>query len=177
MKWLTHAISIGILAAILVPLARGIDTPARKKTDFVPVQVSKNITVLNARVGMFKENADGEQEFTKVKEITWDEGTGYGWVLDVSTPQRTVEVEEKIKLPSAPTTWGDLSDGKTQIVEDGTAAITKLSYPVVDGQVMNSWTFTEGDPDGEYSISLKIAGVPVVEKKIKVVKKAAEAQP
>jgi hypothetical protein len=119
------------------------------------------VTVLRADFGLVAPPGSAQPTFLPSSTVPLQVDQGYGWVIRVRTPLRTVRVHEVLSLPAAPATWGDPEPGlKRRVSADERTATTETVLPVRDGVVSQSWAVAPGDPAGRYVLRVRIEDAP-----------------
>lgn len=88
-------------------------------------------------------------------------GLCYRWTLRVTPADRLVQVEERLELPAPATQWGGVDgndESPTKLSEKGRVGTTPLFASLRSGEIGNGWCIAEGDPDGDYRITVSFEG-------------------
>ncbi len=118
--------------------------------------------VLKAESGLFSGGDAATAPFVPSAVLPLKDGQAFGWRMQVRTPQRTVKVREELTLPAEPKTWGDPEPGlKRKTSPDGRTATTEVLLEPRNGHIGQTWTVTEGDPKGSWTIRVRIDDGPV----------------
>lgn len=86
----------------------------------------------------------------------------YRWEIDVEPEDRGLVVREDFVLPAAAPQWGG-ADGApgspTRVDPDRSGATTLVQESLEDGKLTHGWCVAEGDPLGQYVISVHAGDV------------------
>ena len=127
------------------------------KHNYTRCKLKTQTPVKELQFGMMVPNDQGKMVFVPTNTIARKVGYGYGWRVKYHTKKRYVRTKEVLTLPSAPKTWG--ISAQTALSGDRRVATTKATARTQRGQwVYNTWWFTEGDPKGQYNISVSVDG-------------------
>jgi hypothetical protein len=74
----------------------------------------------------------------------------FAWLLQVEPREGTVNVREELRLPARAPNWGQAPE--MTVHADGAGATFQLTDDIADGEVMNQWCLSPGDPTGAHSI-------------------------
>lgn len=117
---------------------------------------AKPITVTKAEFGMQKVDAQGKVIFVPTIRVPFEQGTKYGWRIQLQNYQGEVTWREVLRLPNAPYTWGIDSGEDLSLSANGKEAVTKRTVLTKNGVINNFWTITPGDPVGKHQIHVYI---------------------
>jgi hypothetical protein len=133
---------------------------AAAQTPKLPARVAPGVVVKRAQFGILKTDADGNETFEPASELPPEDGTTFGWVLEIETDRDTVHWQELLRLPKPPQDWGDAADDPDVIIsKDGTTVASQGDDEVVDGEVERFyWTLAPGDPAGDYEMDVAVEG-------------------
>jgi len=109
---------------------------------------------------------EGTTFFVETSRVPLVVGATFGWRMHLVNAPEELAVREELVLPAAPETWRH--DGNTEISGDRTTAATEMLVQPTDGWFSNSWSFTEGDPEGIYSMRIYVGEALVKEFRFRV---------
>lgn len=95
-----------------------------------------------------------DHEFVRQSNIELSEGTGFGWRIKLPCVEPML-FRETLQLPK-PGGWPDRVG--TQVSEDRTRAVVEEYSGCYDGWIQHTWFIAEGDPPGEYVLTVEVAG-------------------
>lgn len=95
---------------------------------------------------------EGGSFFVETDRIPLVTGATFGWRVRLNDGASRVRLREELELPAAPRIWRHTDD--TFITADRTTAVTDRVARPVDGWLENSWAFTDGDPEGRYTLRI-----------------------
>lgn len=112
---------------------------------------------------------DGESvsEATTTVPLSVDDETCWYWYIRSADLKGEVTFVERLELPVAPESWGDLSLADkdevvpTRIENDGTVAISTRRAALDDGWFGHGWCLLPGDPTGPHRVEVSVDGVAV----------------
>ncbi len=145
-SWLTTGV---IAAEPIKPVAAASQREAQKK-DSQPIIVNK------ADFGVQRVGSQGKVTFIPTFRVPLQEGSKYGWQIQLKDYKGTVTWREILRLPKRPETWGVDTGQDLAISPDGKEAVTKRTQTTTDGMIQNFWTIAPGDPDGKHKIQVYI---------------------
>jgi hypothetical protein len=102
---------------------------------------------------------DENGRFLRLTLVRAVKGKTFGWRIQLPCIG-PVEYTETMKLP-APGDWRTLdpvTNRETTISKDGTVATTHDWVACYDGWIEHTWSLAEGDPPGDWTITIDIAG-------------------
>lgn len=121
-------------------------------SDQQPGQVSSG----EVEFGIWTPDAQGELRFAATRDVPWVADQAFGWRVRAESPERPVKWVEKIRLPIAPKSWEGVADSPNVMVsEDGRTATTQGESLPGDEFVGNVWYVSEGDPVGDYELTVE----------------------
>lgn len=125
-----------------------------------PIRVAPDLVVRRAEFGVLKTDDEGNETFVPTNSLPAEDGTVFGWVVEVDTNRETLHWQERMRLPKAPSDWGDaLEDPDIVISKDGRSVAAQGDDEVVDGQLERFyWTLAPGDPPGDYEMDVAVEG-------------------
>ena len=129
----------------------------------LPLRVGADLVVKRAQFGILETSASGEENFVPARELPAEDGTTFGWVVQVDTTRQSLHWQEHLKLPQPPTDWGDAaSDPDISIFADGRTVVAEGDDMVEDGELSRFyWALAPGDPAGDYEMDIAVEGKPV----------------
>jgi hypothetical protein len=127
---------------------------------------------------------DGQDvgEATTIVPLRTDDSCWY-WYLRLDQTKGEVTYVERLIMPAAPTSWGDLSEtdpaevSPFRLEEDGKVGVSHRREPLSDGWLSHGWCFLPGDPTGPHKVEISIGGKLVQRFEFEVVDAPAETQP
>ncbi|NWF60704.1 MAG: hypothetical protein HXY43_15945 [Fischerella sp.] len=123
---------------------------AQNNTKAQPIAVNK------VEFGVLRVEKSGKVTLIPTNKVPLQEGTVYGWRVQLRDYQGEVTWREVFQLPQRPETWGTTNTDNFSLSTDGTAAETKRTDLTKDGVITNSWTIAAGDPMGKHTIEVYI---------------------
>ncbi|MCJ8282836.1 MAG: hypothetical protein MJK14_24280 [Rivularia sp. ALOHA_DT_140] len=115
---------------------------------------SKKINVKKAEFGILKTDKNGKVKLIPTTKIPLQEGTVYGWRIQLQEYQGKLTWQEVLTLPKPPLTWGTDNGEHFFLSPDGTKSVIKRTDLVNKGMVNNFWTVSSGDPTGKHVIEV-----------------------
>lgn len=94
----------------------------------------------------------GATFFVETSRVPLVVGATFGWRMHLVGKGQTVKLREELTLPAPPRTWRH--DGHTDVSADHRTAVTERAVSPADGWLENYWSFTEGDPEGLYTLRI-----------------------
>jgi hypothetical protein len=131
-----------------------ISSSASNAKDSVSPTDIKPITVAKAEFGIFRVDESGSLTFIPTNKVPLQEGTSYGWQIQLDGYEGSVTWKEVFKLPKPAETW--VNSENVTISEDRTEAVTVRTVQTEDGIIANSWSVAAGDPVGNHKIEIYI---------------------
>lgn len=126
-----------------------------------PAETARSV-VLKAESGLFGGGDAATSSFVPSTVLPLKDGQAFGWRMQLRTAQGAVKVREELILPAEPKTWGDPEPGlKRKTSPDGRMATTEWLLVPRNGVIGQTWTVTEGDPKGTWTIRVRIDDGPV----------------
>ncbi|XHR81736.1 MAG: hypothetical protein ACFKPT_26590 [Gloeotrichia echinulata GP01] len=117
---------------------------------------TKPIIVTKAEFGIQNVDAQGKVVFIPTDKVPFEEGSKYGWRIQLQNYKGEVTWREVLQLPNRPDTWGIDSGQELSISANGQEAVTKRTVKTTHGLIQNFWTITPGDPVGKHKIAVYI---------------------
>lgn len=117
---------------------------------------AKPIIVNKAEFGVFGIDKNGKVNFIPTSTVQLEEGTKYGWRIQLKNYQGEVKWREILKLPKRPESWGTENGENFSISANGTQGVTNRTQVTQDGMIRNSWTMVSGDPIGKHTVEIYI---------------------
>jgi hypothetical protein len=106
--------------------------------------------------GIWTSDAQGELRFVATRDVPWVTDQAFGWRMKSAGGARPVKWVEKIRLPVAPQSWAGVADSpNVTISEDGRTATTRGESQPGDEFIGNVWYVSEGDPVGDYELTVE----------------------
>jgi hypothetical protein len=97
---------------------------------------------------------DGSAFFVETSRVPLVTGATFGWRIHLADDAPAVLMREELVLPGAPRVWRH--EGDTAISEDRRVAVTERVVRTWDGWLENYWSFTDGDPEGLYTLRVYV---------------------
>jgi hypothetical protein len=143
---------------------------AAADTPRMPIRVAPGVVVRRAQFGVLKTDDDGNETFVPTTTLPAEDGTVFGWVLQVETDRETLHWQERMRLPKAPEDWGDaLEEPDIVISKDGRSVAAQGDDDVQDGELERFyWTLAPGDPAGDYEMDVAVEGRTVAHFRFRV---------
>ena len=111
--------------------------------------------------GIIETDSAGKPVFVRSDFVPNVEGQAYGWLVGVGEFRAPVKWTETLTLPAPATSWsreGSSSASNVSISPDGrTAVVHGVDVPEFR-VIYHFWAVAPGDPDGHYTIVVKIEG-------------------
>ncbi|MBW4562464.1 MAG: hypothetical protein KME32_15190 [Mojavia pulchra JT2-VF2] len=114
------------------------------------------IIVEQAEFGVVRVDPQAKVTLIPTLRVPLQEGSKYGWQIQLKNYQGKVTWREILRLPKRPETWGVDSGENLSISPNGMEAVTKRTQSIADGVIQNFWTITPGDPPGKHKIEVYI---------------------
>ncbi|MCF4966560.1 hypothetical protein [Nostoc sp. CMAA1605] len=131
--------------------ANNTKTPSQSQLNKIPqIEVSK------AEFGVAKIDSQGTFHFTPTTKVVLEEGSKYGWRIQLQNVQGEVTWREVIRLPKPPETWATDNGENFKLSPDGTEAISHRTQLAKNGVIENFWTIAPGDPPGKHTIHVYV---------------------
>jgi hypothetical protein len=119
---------------------------------------------LDVRFGMLTAATDGTAQFVETSRVPNVVGQAYGWVALIGPRADAVTWVEELTLPASPRIWGVATgDARAAISEDRKTAQMRGVVLPTESEFSNFWSVTDGDPNGRYSLVLKVSDGVVAE--------------
>jgi hypothetical protein len=120
-------------------------------------RASKPIVVSHAEFGLFKVDNHNKVTFTPTTKVPLNEGSQYGWRIQLKDYHGEVTWREVLRLPKLPESWSTDNGENFSIATDGAQGITTRTQSAKNGFIQNRWTVLHGDPTGKHTIEVYIA--------------------
>lgn len=129
-------------------------------TPRLPLRIGADLVVKRAQFGILSTDARGEENFVPATEVPAEDGTTFGWVVEVDTTRESLHWQEHLKLPRAPADWGDAAEDPDIIIAaDGRTVVAEGDDLVEDGELSRFyWALAPGDPAGDYEMDIAVEG-------------------
>jgi hypothetical protein len=123
---------------------------------FASVSPSTAQSKLDVRFGIIEIDTGGQATFVETTRVSNLPGQSYGWVATIEPSAEPISWTEELRLPREPARW-ELAQGPAQALSDDRTAV-RTSGVLRPGETRfsNFWTITAGDPNGTYSIIVKV---------------------
>jgi hypothetical protein len=99
--------------------------------------------------------------FVRTDSVPNVEGQAYGWFIGVAESRRPVRWIETITLPAPAPSWGGEASSlppNVSVSADRRSAVLQGEAVPEYGVIYDFWVVAPGDPDGPYTIEVKIEG-------------------
>jgi hypothetical protein len=146
-----------VIAGVLHPsvLANNAKTPSQSISQ-PQSNKAQQINVTKAEFGFAKIDSQGKFNFTPTTRIPLEEGSKYGWRIQLQNVQGEVTWREVLRLPKPPETWATDNGENFKLSTDGSEAVSNRTQLAKDGVIENFWTITPGDPPGKHIIHVYV---------------------
>lgn len=136
----------------------------------LPIRIAPDLVIRRAQFGVLESDAEGEDRFRATRELPAEDGTTFGWRIEVETTRESLHWQEHLRLPRPPADWGDVEDDEDiAISKDGRSAAAQGDELVEEGVVDRFyWSLATGDPAGDYELDLAIEGRPIAHFRFRV---------
>lgn len=124
---------------------------------------------IEVRFGILAVDAAGQEQFVETDRVPNVVGQSYGWIATIEPLGASVTWTEELKLPIAPLTWDVNGALKVAISDDRTTVHTSGVLLAGESEFSSLWSITPGDPNGAYSILVKVSDGVVAEHTFNVV--------
>lgn len=106
--------------------------------------------------GVWNEDANGTMHFVATREVPFVADQAFGWRVKGGPPARPVKWVETLQLPTPPPSWEGVEENpNVAISDDGRTATTYGESVPGDEFIGNVWYVSEGDPMGEYQLTVE----------------------
>ena len=139
---------------------------------FVAVALTSSLAAqpkLDVRFGIMVTNSDGLAEFVETTRVPNVPGQVYGWIASIESSVDRLAWTEELRLPRPPLEWDVIEGPAVAVSEDRTTARTTGVVRPTEREFSSFWTITAGDPNGTYSLVLKVFDGVVAECEFSVV--------
>lgn len=144
--WLKTLIAMAALAAGCA----GAASPAASSTPAAPIEI------ISAEFGIFDAATPGELVFERTRVVPHVVAQRYGWVIEVSSAQRSLAVrEEYLFAAPATTATPPVDDDLTPNVPRRSQVSQRQLVPVA-GRIYGEWSIGPGEPAGRRSLQVVI---------------------
>src|SRR5262245_3493162 len=110
--------------------------------------------------GILSTDSAGNPLFVRTDSVPNVEGQAYGWFIEVDS-KLPVKWTETLTLPGPAASWGDEGPSPTpglSVAADSRSAVTQGEDLPEFGVIYHFWSVVAGDPSGNYTIVVKLAG-------------------
>ena len=108
---------------------------------------------LEVRFGILVAGGGNEPQFIETTRVPNVVGQAYGWMATIAPRPAPFEWFEELRLPTPPREW----EGPSAISDDRKVAQSHDVVPANATEFANFWVVTAGDPNGRYSLVVKIS--------------------
>ncbi len=106
--------------------------------------------------GVWNADANGEMRFVATRDVPFVPDQAFGWRVKGGPPERPVKWVETLQLPAPPPSWKGVEESPNVTVsDDGRTATTYGESVPGDEFIGNVWYVSEGDPMGEYQVTVE----------------------
>ncbi|MBD2438679.1 hypothetical protein [Nostoc sp. FACHB-110] len=114
------------------------------------------ISVDKAEFGVARVDARGKVNFIPTFRVPLQEGSKYGWRIQLKDYKGEVTWREVLRLPKPPETWATDDGENFTVSADGTESVMRRKAMATDGVIENFWTIAAGDPPGKHKIQVYV---------------------
>lgn len=125
------------------------------------VFAQSTVQIVSAEFGLFDTSDLRATVFEPATVIPHKEGQRYGWIIELRTKKRSVEVREEYLLPTvASETGATMSpDGqKLDIPLPKRHQVSQRQLVPVRGQIIGEWAIGPGEPTGKRHLQVIVEG-------------------
>lgn len=125
------------------------------------VFAQSTVQIVSAEFGLFDTSDPQATVFEPATVIPHKEGQRYGWIIELRTKKRSVEVREEYLLPTvASETGATMSpDGqKLDIPLPKRHQVSQRQLVPVRGQIIGEWAIGPGEPTGKRHLQVIVEG-------------------
>ncbi|BAY15796.1 hypothetical protein NIES21_16150 [Anabaenopsis circularis NIES-21] len=116
----------------------------------------KSVAIDKAEFGIARVDARGKVNFIPTFRVPLQEGSKYGWRIQLKDYQGEVTWREVLRLPKPPETWATDDGENFTVSADGTESVMRRKTIANDGVIENYWTIAAGDPPGKHKIQVYV---------------------
>ena len=118
------------------------------------------VEVLSAEFGVFDASVAGELAFQPTLEVPHTVGQRYGWIIQLRTNRRSVEVIEEYVLADtkAATPSADPVQESLAVPSQRRNQVSQRQLVPVDGQIYGEWGIGPKEPLGVRQLQVKVEG-------------------
>ncbi|AFY45583.1 hypothetical protein [Nostoc sp. PCC 7107] len=116
----------------------------------------KPIAIDKSEFGIARVDARGKVNFIPTFRVPLQEGSKYGWRIQLKDYQGEVTWREVLRLPKPPETWATDDGENFTVSADGTESVMRRKTLAKDGVIENYWTIAAGDPPGKHKIQVYV---------------------
>ncbi|WP_413200902.1 hypothetical protein [Nostoc piscinale] len=148
----------GLVASqpINAKVAIATDKTASSRSISQASNTKKPIAIDKAEFGIARVDARGKVNFIPTFRVPLQEGSKYGWRIQLKDYQGEVTWREVLRLPKPPETWATDDGENFSVSADGTESVMRRKTIANDGVIQNYWTIAAGDPPGKHKIQVYI---------------------
>ncbi|MBD2302033.1 hypothetical protein H6G80_11435 [Nostoc sp. FACHB-87] len=148
----------GLVASqpINAKVAIAADKTASSRSISQASNTKKPIAIDKAEFGIARVDARGKVNFIPTFRVPLQEGSKYGWRIQLKDYQGEVTWREVLRLPKPPETWATDDGENFSVSADGTESVMRRKTIANDGVIQNYWTIAAGDPPGKHKIQVYI---------------------
>lgn len=143
------------LALLLSLTTAGLTVAAEPAASAPPVEI------LSAEFGLFDASVPGELAFQPTLEVPHTVGQRYGWIIQLRTTRRSVEViEEYLLADKSPAKTGnnDPVQESLAVPSQRRNQVSQRQLVPVDGQIYGEWGIGPAEPLGVRQLQVKVEG-------------------
>ena len=111
--------------------------------------------------GVIATDSGARPLFVRTDSVPNLAGQAYGWFIGVGESRRPIEWTETLTLPAPAASWGGEGSSRPpnlSVSADRRCAVVEDEAVPEYGVIYHFWVVTPGDPDGDYTIVVKIQG-------------------
>jgi hypothetical protein len=116
----------------------------------------QSIKIDKAEFGVARVDARGKVNFIPTFRVPLQEGSRYGWRIQLKDYKGEVTWREVLRLPKPPETWATDDGENFTVSADGTESVMRRKAVANDGVIENFWTIAAGDPPGKHKIQVYV---------------------
>ncbi|MCC5638480.1 hypothetical protein LC593_22105 [Nostoc sp. CHAB 5844] len=132
------------------------DTIASSQKISQASNTKKPIAIDKAEFGIARVDARGKVNFIPTFRVPLQEGSKYGWRIQLNDYEGEVTWREVLRLPKPPETWATDDGENFTVSADGTESVMRRKSIANDGVIENYWTIAAGDPPGKHKIQVYV---------------------
>lgn len=125
-----------------------------------PAAAAPPVEILSAEFGLFDASVPGELAFQPTLEVPHTVGQRYGWIIQLRTTKRSVEVIEEYLLAdkSPAKASNDPVQESLAVPSQRRNQVSQRQLVPVDGQIYGEWGIGPAEPLGVRQLRVKVEG-------------------